>query len=78
MLNRVVGTAREQAQGDIELAETRAGKPLSEADQEKIVRKLIKSNHETIAAVQDEATKTKAKSLARVRRRTTSARPSGA
>lgn len=47
------------AQGDIELAETRAGKPLSEVEQEKIVRKLIKSNQETLAAVRDEAGKAK-------------------
>lgn len=41
------------AQGDIELAETRQGKALSEAEEEKIVRKLIKSNQETIEHTQD-------------------------
>lgn len=47
------------AQGDIELAETRSGKALSEADQEKIVRKLIKSNQETLGVVKDDETKQK-------------------
>jgi len=41
------------AQGDIELAQTRTGKPLTEPEQEQIVRKLIKSNQESLAAVQD-------------------------
>ena len=41
------------AQGDIELAETRQGKPLTEAEEEKIVRKLIKSNQETIELTKD-------------------------
>lgn len=41
------------AQGDIELAETRQGKPLTDEEAQKIVRKLIKSNQETLAVVQD-------------------------
>lgn len=41
------------AQGDIELAASRTGKPLTEAEQQQIVRKLIKSNQESLAAVQD-------------------------
>lgn len=41
------------AQGDIELAETRQGKALTEDQQQQIVRKLIKSNQETLAAVKD-------------------------
>ncbi|MFN3167939.1 MAG: GatB/YqeY domain-containing protein [Phycisphaeraceae bacterium] len=40
-------------QGDIELAETRQGKPLTDDEAQKIVRKLIKSNQETLAVVQD-------------------------
>ena len=43
------------AQGDIELAETRQGKPLTDDEAQKIVRKLIKSNQETLAVVQDPA-----------------------
>ena len=41
------------AQGDIELAATRQGKDLAEDQQQQIVRKLIKSNQETLAAVKD-------------------------
>lgn len=44
------------AQGDIELAQTRTGKDLSDEEAQKIVRKLIKSNQETLAASPDEAT----------------------
>ncbi len=40
-------------QGDIELAETRSGKALSDDEAQKIVRKLIKSNHETLAVNPD-------------------------
>lgn len=43
------------AQGDIELTETRQGKSLTEEQQQQIVRKLIKSNQETLAAVKDDA-----------------------
>jgi len=42
-------------QGDIELAETRQGKPLTQDEEEKIVRKLIKSNQETLAVMKDPA-----------------------
>jgi len=38
------------AQGDIELAQTRTGKDLTDDEAQKIVRKLIKSNQETLAA----------------------------
>jgi len=38
------------AQGDIELAQTRSGKDLTDDEAQKIVRKLIKSNQETLAA----------------------------
>lgn len=44
------------AQGDIELAQTRTGKDLSDDEAQKIVRKLIKSNQETLAASPDSAT----------------------
>ncbi|MGB1124662.1 MAG: GatB/YqeY domain-containing protein [Phycisphaeraceae bacterium] len=44
------------AQGDIELAQTRTGKDLSDDEVQKIVRKLIKSNQETLAASPDDAT----------------------
>lgn len=44
------------AQGDIELAQTRTGKDLSDDEAQKIVRKLIKSNQETLAASPDDAT----------------------
>ena len=44
------------AQGDIELAQTRTGKDLSDDEAQKIVRKLIKSNQETLAANPDDAT----------------------
>ena len=44
------------AQGDIELAQTRTGKDLSDEEAQKIVRKLIKSNQETLAANTDAAT----------------------
>lgn len=43
------------AQGDIELAETRQGKDLTEDQQQQIVRKLIKSNQETLSATGDAA-----------------------
>ena len=43
------------AQGDIELTETRKGQALSEQEEQQIVRKLIKSNQETLAVVQDPA-----------------------
>ena len=46
-------------QGDIELAETRLGKALTEDEEQKIIRKLIKSNQETLAVVQDDAAKEK-------------------
>lgn len=44
------------AQGDIELAQTRTGKDLSDDEAQKIVRKLIKSNQETLEASPDDAT----------------------
>ena len=44
------------AQGDIELAQTRTGKDMSDDEAQKIVRKLIKSNQETLAANPDDAT----------------------
>lgn len=47
------------AQGDIELAETRQGKALTEDQQQQILRKLIKSNQETLAAVTDPDQKAK-------------------
>lgn len=43
-------------QGDIELAQTRSGQDLSDDEAQKIVRKLIKSNQETLAAKPDQAT----------------------
>lgn len=43
------------AQGDIELAETRSGKAQTEQEAQQIVRKLIKSNQETIAVATDPA-----------------------
>ena len=43
-------------QGDIELAETRSGKALSDDEAQKIVRKLIKSNQETLAVNPDAQT----------------------
>lgn len=47
------------ALGEIETAESRTGTDLPEADAIKIVRKLVKSNEEFVAATDDEATKTK-------------------
>ncbi|MGF1511885.1 MAG: GatB/YqeY domain-containing protein [Myxococcota bacterium] len=41
------------ALGEIQTAEARAGQSLSEDDAQKIVRKLVKSNEETLAAVTD-------------------------
>jgi len=43
------------AQGDIELTEMRQGKALTEEQQQQIVRKLIKSNQETLVHARDEA-----------------------
>ncbi len=40
-------------QGDIELAYTRQGQALTEDEEIKIIRKLIKSNQETLALVKD-------------------------
>lgn len=41
------------AQGDIELAASRTGKPLTEPEQQQVLRKLIKSNQESLAAIGD-------------------------
>lgn len=41
--------------GDLELAETRTGKELSEKDEQQIVRRMVKSNQETAALTQDPA-----------------------
>lgn len=41
------------AQGDIELAVSRTGTPLTEPEQQQILRKLIKSNQESLAAIGD-------------------------
>lgn len=43
------------AQGDIELQETRQGNAVSDEDTQKIVRKIIKSNQETIGHASDPA-----------------------
>ncbi len=45
------------ALGEIQSAEARAGKSLSEEDAQKIIKKLIKSNQETIDVSKDATTK---------------------
>ena len=45
------------ALGEITTEEARHGKDMSDADVQKILRKLLKSNGETIKATQDEAAK---------------------
>jgi uncharacterized protein YqeY len=47
------------ALGEIQIAETRAGKQLSDDEAGKIVKKLMKSNQETIDAATDDKTKDK-------------------
>lgn len=47
------------ALGEIETAETRQGSDLPDAEAIKLVRKLVKSNEEFLAATADEATKEK-------------------
>jgi len=41
--------------GDLQLAETRNGKALSEKEEQQIVRRMVKSNQETVAMTQDPA-----------------------
>ncbi|MEM9415457.1 MAG: GatB/YqeY domain-containing protein [Planctomycetota bacterium] len=41
--------------GDLELSETRKGEPLSEKEEQQIVRRMVKSTQETIALTQDPA-----------------------
>lgn len=47
------------ALGEIQTAEARKGSPLAEDEAQKQVRKLIKSNEETLAVVSDPAVKAK-------------------
>lgn len=42
-------------QGDIEMHHTRTGEHMTDEQAQKVVRKLIKSNQETIAATKDDA-----------------------
>lgn len=41
--------------GDLQLAETRNGKALSEKEEQQIIRRMVKSNLETVAMTQDPA-----------------------
>jgi uncharacterized protein YqeY len=44
--------------GELDTAESRSDGPLSQEESERIVRKIIKNNEETLAHVQDEAQRT--------------------